>query len=1315
MPMNSSVIVTSSSLTNLEKCAPSRPRTWYSCCRKAMAVMALIWSSLITRKSASCASLPSGCMCGAETRPVRCTQPAFHAPTPRSRRHSASARTLYAATAPFIGELHPGAAAAAASGAPPVGKCSHQAPQPPSAPGLRRHMCQACGTCFTDVVLPCCHQKHLLHQRCLRPQRVFPGEYLARHVVRGALHPAQIGDEQHHYAARRGIACCPQRSEKHIAQLPPVASAQLLKLSKPQGCTKSVVQQHPTVNYEVTCHPGLEKYLELEDGVVAPEASRCVGGVVSLASLFEVVVGAVVVRDEVDVAVVFVAGVAVSVSLVELEVAAAELAVVAAACWSDGGEIALVGAPPTPEVAYAAGTGCVCSRGGGHRSGGMWCACRSRGTRRSWRWSLSSNAVRRGRYGATLSLLRLGLRHGADVGVELGELTLMYSRSSDGEKPTPRIVQVIDYGESASQPLLHADDHVSVWNPLGHNGHGSEYGVSAWRLAPLRLPARTRVIALVPANGPDGGGPLMAVMAILATWCDAQLHLPESRTGAFRIQVRPIFNGQPSAHVVSVKWTHVRLIDMAVTTYCSLPPMETSRPAYAVNPRDMRSWAQSLMYFCTDDSMHSKRSSNTSKLACNGGSADLCSDGTALVAGLPFGRHGVRVTTVRDSSSTSSAVTHAGAQGRKGVLTEFNGTSVSTDPRTASCSPSSSSCHSTTRLSGNGSAFVPHNSAGTGTGDGDSTVLNGGDGVAEQCSTSCNNIREASVLGSDGSACVRHESAGTGDGVPMVLNCVRHESAGTGDGDSTVLNGGDDVAEQCSTSCNNICEASVLSSDGSKSVPRSLEGGDVDLAPAPCDVMPAATTHSVCSEDICAALAARADICSVLSNPTGDSGAGTVTRPSVHCNGVGGSSAGVSIDMASPVETTASDPNSSRPDEEDSPPVLNSSSETHAAPTALSMVNPHASASMLMLGRRRLQLEAVTTLQLANTALAPHSLLQRTHRQLRRRQQHQRLGSSLQRLRLPRSVAVVTTHTVVLVRVYVLQLVRVQQVPAIIQPARRSVLCASRWHGSNRMLLSCANTWRDWRAGGRSPLFLQMRMRRPAAVGSSQQPFTLRFERLWSFVSSCWQVPQVQRQLNSALADGFSGVTTLACSSSDSNSTVCGEAKCTINSEHCNIGARTAVGDSGHAIRGSCTGGKSVIKASVATSVRRKAAAPHRRTAAGASVNMAQQTLTGQASSRKPAAAAGSMHADDMLPAAVTPPLTAKPTGAITHNATASARRGTSRGTAVWQPHSQPRSRRTAQQVARSQRKHGLVSAPHATRSAPVSVALAPVTAEPGA
>ncbi|KAG5181928.1 hypothetical protein JKP88DRAFT_245854 [Tribonema minus] len=733
---------------------------------------------------------------------------------------------------------------------------------------------------------------------------------------------------------------------------------------------------------------------------------------------------------------------------------------------------------------------------------------------------------------------------------QLGELTLMYSRSSDGEKLTPRIVQVIDYGESASQPLLHADDHVSVWNPLGHNGHGSEYGLSAWRLAPLRLPARTRVIALVPANGPDGGGPLMAVVAMLATWCDAQLHLSQSRTGAFRIQVRPIFNGQPSAHVVSVKWTHVRLIDMAVTTYCSLPPMETSRPAYAVNPRDLRSWAQPLVYFCTDYSMHSypqavrplrscssklafsKRSLNASKLACgNGGSADLCGDGTALVAGLPFSRHGVRVTTVRDSCSTSSAVTHAGARGKKGVLTALDGTSVFTDLRTASCSPSSSSCHSTTRLSGDGSAFVPHDSAGTGTGDGDSTVLNGGDGVAEQCSASCNNIREASVLGSDGSACVRHESAGTGDGVPTVLNCVRHESAGTGDGDSTVLNGGDGVAEQCSTSCNNICEASVLSSDGSTcarhesagtgdgdpavlsggdgvaeqcsascnnicetaalssdgstSVPRSLEGSDVDLAPAPCDVMPAATTHSVC---------------------TGSK-----------------SSAGAS-----------------------------------------------------------------------NTAGTEERALRK------------------QVARLKQDAAVL--------RERLAGLESRRKESAVPADAHAAPCCSGQQSTSFRATLQAI-------------VELCQQLLADAADPTSKVVL-----------------------LSSALADGSSGVTAPACGSSGSNSTVCGGAKpSTINSEHCNTGARTAAGNSGHDIRGSCTGVKLVIKASVATSVRRKAAAPHRRTAAGASVNMAQQTVAAQASSRKPAATAGSMHADDMLPAAVAPPLTAKHTGAITHNATATA------------------------------------------------------------
>ncbi|KAG5182797.1 hypothetical protein JKP88DRAFT_245412 [Tribonema minus] len=393
------------------------------------------------------------------------------------------------------------------------------------------------------------------------------------------------------------------------------------------------------------------------------------------------------------------------------------------------------------------------------------------------------------------------------------------SRSSDGEKPKPRIVQVIDYGESASQPLLHADDCVYVWNPLGHNGHGSEY--------------------------------------------------------------------RPSAHVVSVKWTHVRLFDMAVTTYCSLPPMETSRPAYAVNPRDLQSWAQPLVYFCTDDSMHSY----------------------PLVA-----------RPLRTCSSKLARGDARGSAGQKGDLDSIRRHKCLHRSAHRIMQPHSSSCHSTTRLSGDGSAFAPHDSAGTD--NGESTVLNGGDGVAEQCSTSCNNIREASVLSSDGSA------------------CVRHESAGTGDGDPTVLNGGLGVAEQGSASCNNIREAAVLSSDGSTSVPRSLEGSDVDLAPVPCDVMPATTTHPVCREDICAALAASAGICSVFTDPTGDSGAGKVARPGVGCDSVSGGVGGVSISMASPLETTASDANSSRPDEEDSPAVLNSSSETHAAPTALSVVNP---------------------------------------------------------------------------------------------------------------------------------------------------------------------------------------------------------------------------------------------------------------------------------------------------------------------------------------------------------------------------------------
>ncbi|KAG5180588.1 hypothetical protein JKP88DRAFT_246703 [Tribonema minus] len=861
---------------------------------------------------------------------------------------------------------------------------------------------------------------------------------------------------------------------------------------------------------------------------------------------------------------------------------------------------------------------------------------------------------------------------------QLGELTLMYSRGSDGEKPTPRIVQVIDYGESASQPLLHADDHVSVWNPLGHNGHGSEYGVSAWRLAPLRLPARTRVIALVPANGPDGGGPLMAVVAMLATWCDAQLHIPESRTGAFRIQVRPIFNGQPLAHVVSVKWTHVRLIDMAVTTYCSLPPMETSRPAYAVNPRDLRSWAQPLVYFCTDDSMHSypqavrplrscssklafsKRSLNASKLACcNGGSADLCGDGTAVVAGLPFGQHGVRVTT---------------------------------------------------------------------------------------CSTSCNNIREASVLGSDGSACVRHESAGTGDGVPTVLNYARHESTGTGDGDSTVLNGGDSIAEQCSTSCNNIGdrEASVLSSDGSACVRHESAGtGDGD--------------PTVLNGD-----------------PTGDSGAGKEARPGVDCDGIGGGIAGVSISMASPFATTASDANSSRPDEEDSPAVLNSSSETHAAPTALSRctVDPpclsnngdagiqhavegsghvmatddHGSGTALTAGTEPSAADAPPSTSVAKAPSARSSgarycsrqcshcgmlghLVDRCwklHPQLRRKTSpveaastapasgkqssaaqtptkrrggdnaHRRAGARLRATAGSKSSAGASNHTASKEeRALRKQVARLKQDAAVL----RKHLAGLESRGKESAVPADAH----------------------AASCCSGQQSTAFCAALREIVELCQQLlagaadsTSKVALLNSALADGFSGMTTPACSSSDSNSTVCGEAKCTINSEHCNTGARTAVGDSGHAIRGSCTGGKSSIKASVAASARRKAAPPCRRTAAGAGVNMAQQTVAGQASSRKPAA--GSLRAGDMLPVAVAPPLTTKHTGAMAADkATGTARRDTSHGTAVRQPQSQLRAVRMTQQVARSQPKHGVVSAPLAKRSAPVGAALAPAAAELGA
>ena len=538
--------------------------------------------------------------------------------------------------------------------------------------------------------------------------------------------------------------------------------------------------------------------------------------------------------------------------------------------------------------------------------------------------------------------------------------------------------------------------------------------------------------------------------------------------------------------------------------------------------------------------------------------------------------------------------------------------------------------------------------------------------------------------------------------------------------------------------------------------------------------MPAATTHSVCSEDICAALAASADICSVLSNPTGDSGAGTVTRPSVDCNGVGGGSAGISIDTASPVETAASDPNSSRPDEEDSPAVLNSSSETHAAPTALSVVNPtclsnngdagtqqaaagsghdmatgdHGSGTALtaatepsaagapprtsvakapsarssgarhpsrqcthcgMLGhlvarcwKLHPQLRRNSSpIQAASTAIASREQSSAAQTPMKRRggdNTHRHAGARLRATAGSKSSAGASNHTASKEeRALRKQVARLKQDAAVL----REHLAGLESRGKESAVPADAHA---------------------ASCCSGQQSTAFR-AALQEIVELCQQLlagaadsTSKVTLLNSALADGHSGVTTPACGSSGSNSTVCGGAKpSTINSEHCNTGARTAVGDSGHDIRGSCTGGKSSIKASVATSARRKAAAPRRRTAAGAGVNMAQQTVAGQASSRKPAAAAGSMHADDMLPAAVTPPLTAKHTGAITHNVTATARRGTSRGTAVRQPHSQPRGRRTTQQAARSQRKHGVVSAPPATRSAPVSAALAPAAAELGA
>ncbi|KAG5175357.1 hypothetical protein JKP88DRAFT_250262 [Tribonema minus] len=348
--------------------------------------------------------------------------------------------------------------------------------------------------------------------------------------------------------------------------------------------------------------------------------------------------------------------------------------------------------------------------------------------------------------------------------------------------------------------------------------------------------------------------------------------------------------------------------------------------------------------------------------------------------------------------------------------------------------------------------------------------------------------------------------------------------AGTGNGDPALLNGGDGVAEQCSASCNNICETAALSSDGSTSVPRSLEGSDVDLAPAPCDVMPAGTTHSVCSEDICAALAVSAEICSVLSNPKGDSGASTVTR-SVHCNGVGGGSAGISIDTASPVETAASDPNSSRPDEEDSPAVLDSSSETHAAPTALSVVN------LICLSNNG---DAGTQQAAAGSG---HEMATGDHGS----------GTALTAATEPsaaagsNSSAGASTHTA--------------------SKEERAL----RKHVAQ--LKQDAAVLREHLAG------LESREKESAVPADAHAASCCSGQQSAAFRAALQAIVKLCQQLLTGAADSTSKVALLTSALADgcsgSNSTVCGEDKCTINSEHCSRGARTAVRDSGHALEAS--------------------------------------------------------------------------------------------------------------------------------------------------
>ncbi|KAG5179340.1 hypothetical protein JKP88DRAFT_247540 [Tribonema minus] len=134
--------------------------------------------------------------------------------------------------------------------------------------------------------------------------------------------------------------------------------------------------------------------------------------------------------------------------------------------------------------------------------------------------------------------------------------------------------------------------------------------------------------------------------------------------------------------------------------------------------------------------------------------------------------------------------------------------------------------------------------------------------------------------------------------------------------------------------------------------------------------------------NICGASVLSSDGSACLSHDSAGNGNGDATV----LNGRGEGESLVSINKASPVNTTASKANSSRRDEEDSPAVLYSNSATHVELGALSSrtVNVNLTATMVLalLGFSTLQLEAAVTWQLTTTVLALHLLLQRSHRQL---------------------------------------------------------------------------------------------------------------------------------------------------------------------------------------------------------------------------------------------------------------------------------------------------------------------------------------------